>query len=157
MMRTRGLTIVATCLCLAMGAAACIDLNVLLPPTDPNGDSGPRPDAAPDDGGNTGGTGGDSGNCTPKAEVCNGVDDDCDGFDDEDDPDTQTYCEGIVVNTMTYCGEVTSMWLCVPSPLCYDGFDSCDGEPSNGCEPECECNPCPDAGSDDGGAEDAGE
>jgi hypothetical protein len=157
MMGTRGLTIAATCLCLAMGpAAACIDLDELMPPSDPS-DSGPVEAGPPDDSGPVGGTGGDSGGCTPAPETCNGLDDDCDGVDDDDDPDTQVFCEGVVVNTVVYCGEVSAMWLCVPGPKCYDGFFSCDGEPSNGCEPYCDCHDCPDSGSEDGGADDAGE
>jgi hypothetical protein len=39
---------------------------------------------------------------------------------------------------------------------CDNGYNNCDGEPSNGCEPLCSvCNMCDDAG-DDGGTTDAG-
>jgi hypothetical protein len=84
--------------------------------------------------------------CVMKDEICNGLDDDCDGRVDED---TQKYCESIIQHAVTTCAS-TAM-LCVKI-ACQDGFADCDGKPQNGCEKAfCECNDCPDAGSEDGG------
>lgn len=154
MMGSRGLTSVAVWLWLTIGVAGCIVINDLPPFHDKQSDAGAGKDAGPEDGG--GRDGGDSGApCVPGAEICNGLDDDCDGVSDDDDPDTQAYCEGQVVNAVTFCGEVTGSWVCVPLE-CREGFTNCDGNHGNGCEPFCSCNECPDAGSDDGGTDDAG-
>lgn len=82
--------------------------------------------------------------CVESTEICNGVDDDCDGTIDEGG---QAYCETQVLHADTLCGD----GICLKFD-CDEGFINCDGEPSNGCEPYCSCKPC-----DDAGAEDAGE
>jgi hypothetical protein len=84
--------------------------------------------------------------CVERDEICNGLDDDCDGKTDED---TQKYCESVIQNAVTTCA--SQAMLCVKI-ACHEGFADCDGKPQNGCEkPFCECNDCPDAGSEDGG------
>lgn len=95
----------------------------------------------------TGGTaepGPDGSMCVVGPETCNGRDDDCDGV--VDGPPATTACRvqrpGAVVSCDTRRGR------CVPTG-CLLGFAQCDGDPGNGCEPECECMVCPD--------EDAGE
>jgi hypothetical protein len=145
---------VAICLWLAMAVGSCITINELPPPIDTAADSGPKRDSGSGDAGERDAAGDGGGSCTPTAETCNGLDDDCDGVTDDDDPEAQAHCEGVIHNAATYCSEVMMKWVCVPAG-CDDGFANCDGEPSNGCEPEC-CNDCPDSGSEDGGADDAG-
>jgi hypothetical protein len=105
-----------------------------------------------------GGEGGASGSagstCIQAAEVCNRTDDDCDGHTDED---TQAGCQLIVLHAETDCVPVKEGSACV-LVKCLDGYDSCDGDPTNGCEaPYCDCNPCEDAGGEDAGSEDAGD
>ncbi len=96
----------------------------------------------------------EAGMCEPIAEACNGLDDDCDGVSDTQDDNARTACEAIVQNAQVDCARVGGGARCVLR-RCEDGFDSCDGDPSNGCErPYCFCNPCDDDGGidDDGGA-----
>ena len=82
-------------------------------------DAGP-PDAGPLD----------AGPCTPTAEICNGMDDDCDGvpdngFDLMTDPANCGMCG-------SPCAGTCSGGSCDTG--CPAGFDDCDGNPSNGCE-----------------------
>jgi hypothetical protein len=154
-MGTRGLINAAVCLGLAVSTVGCSSLDELPPPADKDRDSGVQGDGGKRDSGGPDRDAGDGGPCAPATEVCNGIDDDCDGVADDDDPEAQAYCESVIVNSTTFCGRVSSAWVCVPVE-CNEGFANCDGEPSNGCEPYCSCNECPDSGSEDGGAEDAG-
>jgi hypothetical protein len=84
--------------------------------------------------------------CVPQPEICNGLDDDCDGKTDEE---TQAYCESVVVNAKTQCVPYNGGAACVKLGACLTGYDDCDGRPENGCEkPYCDCNDCGDAGED---------
>ncbi|NOY94442.1 MAG: hypothetical protein GXP55_24970 [Deltaproteobacteria bacterium] len=75
------------------------------------------------------------GPCVPELEVCNGVDDDCDGMVDEGidlatDPLNCGSCN-------TVCGGDHATAGCergVCTLECDAGFEDCDGDPSNGCE-----------------------
>jgi len=93
--------------------------------------------------------------CVPEAEICNGVDDDCDGTADEAAA-ADANCESRIVNAVTFCDD--GKGVCVPVK-CNAGFAQCDGDPGNGCEPECQCDGvgCIDPTDSDAGAEtDAG-
>jgi hypothetical protein len=84
--------------------------------------------------------------CTATAEVCNRIDDDCDGVVDEAEA-VQKDCERQVVHAMTTC----ESGYCVRLE-CLPGYYSCDGLPENGCESSCDCmRPC--AAIDDAGSE----
>ena len=113
-------------------------------------EGGPIGDAAMDAGRRRDGALPDA--CMPALEACNRVDDDCDGKTDED---TQAACESVVLNAETDCvpfGKTAASCLLLQ---CRPGFEDCDGNPANGCEPYCTCHDCADAG--DGGSEiDAG-
>jgi len=83
----------------------------------PDTDGGPRCDSAP--------------------EACNGVDDDCDTRIDEDfdftsDPSNCGRC-GTGCNALPNAQGVCESSVCVLSS-CDDGFDDCNGDPSDGCE-----------------------
>jgi hypothetical protein len=139
-----------TCALLTLALAACdaFDRGKLMPPLPGTGGTGGMPSEV--DGGDT-----DAGVCTPAAEICNGVDDDCDGVTDTEDLDADDYCEGIILNADAICfSQVVGEAVCVrrPETPCDTGFANCDGRPSNGCEhpaPTCGCLSCEDAGSDD--------
>lgn len=91
----------------------------------------------------------DAGTCPPDAvETCNGRDDDCDGKTDEGTPEALG-CDRQILHG----GRVCKSGLCVWNRICEDGYDNCDGQPGNGCEPQCECamTTCPDD-DDDAGA-----
>jgi hypothetical protein len=92
--------------------------------------------------------GGDA--CVATSELCNQIDDDCDGKADED---TVKVCESVIVNAETDCIALGKTASCVLLS-CKPGYDNCDGNPANGCEPYCACHSCPDAGP--APAEDAG-
>jgi hypothetical protein len=99
----------------------------------------------------SGGSGG-TGPCVQAPEVCNAIDDDCDG---EIDDGAEASCD-VVLNGASTCIVFDGGPTCVFTGECLPGFANCDGEPSNGCEDAfCECNPCDDAG-DDASADDAG-
>lgn len=117
------------------------------------GASGQGGDGADEDGG----TAGDSGRCVERrSEICNLLDDDCDGDTDED---TEELCAMSFPNVASAeCVEIRRdnrrEALCVQRD-CKEGFFNCDGNPSNGCEPYCMCHVCPD---DDAGTDaDAGQ
>jgi hypothetical protein len=141
-------TLLGLCSCLAallsIGCDAydpgLLRLSSTSPPSDAGRDSGAL-DAGADDGGGEA--------CVEQQEVCNAIDDDCDGAIDED---TLEYCQSIIVNAETKCVPVSTEGMpqaaCVQL-RCLDGFDDCDGKPQNGCEkPFCACNDCGDAGED---------
>ncbi len=103
------------------------------------------------DGGKTDGSA-----CVPHKEICNGVDDDCDGDVDEA-AKADAYCRTIIMHSPT--GTCGSSGRCVfpPPQICFPGYKNCDGQPANGCEPLCAvCGICDDAGTDDAGSSDGG-
>ena len=106
--------------------------------------------------GGNGGAG--TGPCVPTAEVCNAIDDDCDG---QIDDGASNACSEVILNADSSCVPFEESAVCVMM-RCHDGFANCDGNPANGCEESfCTCNPCEDesaddAGADDGGAQDSG-
>jgi hypothetical protein len=89
------------------------------------------------------GTGG-NGQCVPKPEICNGIDDNCDGQIDEGDPGGGDPCvvtsggdnppKGECAKGVTHC--VSGSIVCVPnkpSPEICDGLDNnCDGNVDEG-------------------------
>jgi len=95
----------------------------------------------PGDGGNDGAL-----SCVPQAEVCNGLDDNCDGKVDEAAAASADCATRRPHATRPMCAAGTCF-----SNGCEDGYGNLDGEHSNGCEPLCESPPCDDAGADDGG------
>jgi hypothetical protein len=107
-------------------------------------------------GGRSGGDGGDVDSCAPSAEVCNDVDDDCNGIVDDEQP-ASADCS-FRYHATVRCGD--GFCLFMPSdPMCDPGYYNCDGLPQNGCElPMPCCAPMcrGDAGSDDAGDDDAG-
>jgi hypothetical protein len=125
----------------------------LLPP--PGGMTGGSGGASGMDASVQGGTSGDGGpqeggvdGCSPFAvEACNRNDDDCDGKTDED---VREVCELTVMHADTQCVPLGNTARCVLIE-CRFGYENCDGDPANGCEPFCVCNLCADAGTDDAG------
>jgi hypothetical protein len=85
--------------------------------------------------------------CVPEPERCNRMDDDCDGKIDED---ALVMCQGVVVNADTECVAFGSTAGCALY-ACHPGYEDCDGNPANGCEPFCTCHDCPDGGEPDAG------
>ena len=101
---------------------------------DASGDGGPRD--------------GDTDACASGArELCNRVDDDCDG---ETDEGAELVCEETILHAETDCVPFANTKRCVLL-RCREGYDNCDGNPANGCEPFCSCNLCEDAGGEDAG------
>jgi hypothetical protein len=92
-----------------------------------------------------------TGACIAQPEVCNRVDDDCDGKTDED---ALSACEGVILNAESDCVPIGKTATCVLLQ-CRSGYDDCDGNPANGCEPYCMCHDCDDSGSDAGSEPDA--
>jgi hypothetical protein len=104
------------------------------------------------EGGESGGSGGvaDGGGdaCVRSAvELCNRIDDNCDG---EVDEGTDAMCS-LTMRAESECVRFGNTARCVIIGACHEGYDLCDGNPANGCEPYCDCNPCDDAGTEDGG------
>ena len=81
----------------------------------------------------SGGNGGTGGSCVPSTEVCNGLDDDCDGLTDEGDPGGSEACDtgmpGNCAAGLTAC--VGDALECVPiggvPEQCNGVDDDCDG------------------------------
>jgi hypothetical protein len=141
-----------TCAVWAVLLASCgaFDSGKLLPL--PNGGNGGMGGA-----GGTGGMGGsdvDAGPCVPSAEICNGVDDNCDDIEDPNDSEADAYCDA-TFHAASSCEPIgAGAAQCVRTGECHAGFMNCDGVPSNGCEHEGICRPCPtceDAGDEDSG------
>jgi hypothetical protein len=137
------------CALLTLSTAACdaFDRGKLMPPMAAGGMGGMPSDV---DGGDA-----DGGVCIPSSEICNGIDDDCDGIPDTQDMQADDYCEGLILNTEASCvstGSNGAVCVRLPTAPCDIGFSNCDGLPSNGCEHPaamCPCATCEDAGSDD--------
>jgi hypothetical protein len=99
-------------------------------------------------GGDGGGQDGGVDACAADAgDMCNRADDDCDGTTDEG---AGLLCAATVIHAETECVPFANTARCVLL-RCLDGYDNCDGNPANGCEPFCACNVCDDAGTEDGG------
>jgi hypothetical protein len=140
-----------TCLS-ALAACKPYDAELLPPPGTLGGHNGGAGGMDGSVGGGAGGDGsldeGGTDGCMPTAvEACNRFDDDCDG---ETDEDTRALCEDTILHAETTCVPYANTARCVLLS-CREGFDNCDGDPANGCEPYCVCNPCDDAGSEDAG------
>ena len=89
--------------------------------------------------------------CVRANEICNGVDDDCDGMVDEMAA-VQLDCESRVVHADTVCQSGYCLRI-----SCLTGYYNCDGRPENGCESDCPCgSSCTDGGHDDAGSDDGG-
>jgi hypothetical protein len=87
--------------------------------------------------------------CVPNTEVCNNLDDDCDGTVDEV-ASVQVDCAMRIMHANSIC----QGGKCVYLRECYAGYFNCDGLPENGCEAACPCaTGCVDI---DGGPSDAG-
>lgn len=82
--------------------------------------------------------------CVPQPEACNRVDDDCDGKTDED---VLSACEAVILNAEADCASLGKTASCV-LVQCHPGYDDCDGNPANGCEPYCMCHDCDDGGGE---------
>jgi len=86
--------------------------------------------------------------CRPAVEVCNRIDDDCDGTVDEEIA-TRQDCATRVLHATSMCVD----GACVYLRTCDIGYFNCDGRPDNGCESSCPCTGCraaDDAGDDAG-------
>jgi hypothetical protein len=83
-------------------------------------------------------------------EICNGVDDDCDGVIDEMAA-VQLDCESKVVHAQTVCQSGYCLRI-----ACLTGYYNCDGRPENGCETACPCGMSCIDGGEDAGSEDSG-
>jgi hypothetical protein len=126
---------------------ACKPYDASLLARHPSAQNGSAGNAAEAGAGTAGGAG--SASACASVEFCNLLDDDCDGKTDED---TARICQGIILNAETDCVPLGKGAGCL-FVACLRGYEDCDGNPANGCEPYCTCHECDDAGVDDGGAE----
>jgi alpha-tubulin suppressor-like RCC1 family protein len=79
--------------------------------------------------------GSDTGPCMPSVEICNGLDDDCDGtaddgFDLATDPANCGSCGHTCL--LAHSAPMCTAGACVPT--CVPGWADCDGDSANGCE-----------------------
>jgi hypothetical protein len=81
---------------------------------------------------------------TPASEICNGIDDDCNGIVDDGQPSTSCGV-GACLKTVSSCGDA-GVVACVPGPpmteLCNGLDDDCDGVVDNGFNLETDVNHC---------------
>jgi hypothetical protein len=77
-------------------------------------------------------------------ETCNGIDDDCNGVADELVESVEADCAQRVLHGNSVC----QSGRCVFLRECHAGYYNCDGKPDNGCESECPCGGCDDAGAE---------
>jgi hypothetical protein len=132
--------------CCASSACIAFDEERLIPIAGAGGsgtDAGPDDDSGAEDGGV----------CIPAQEICNGIDDDCDGEGDAVDRDALAFCEQRIVNARVSCAVEVNACVRI---ACDEGFLSCDGVNSNGCEVQAAMCPCRNCGDDAGADDDAG-
>jgi len=81
------------------------------------------------------GTGGGAGVSCTGEEMCDGLDNDCNGL--VDDGTANDVCRFQLVNAESVCAR----GFCVLT-TCLPGFTNCDGNPGNGCETPINMLPC---------------
>ena len=80
--------------------------------------------------------------CQPTAEICDGLDNDCDDQIDEEVDCGITSCD----TSLNLAGECQNTCLegvcqtCTPTCTCAVGFSDCDSDMTNGCEPAENCS-----------------